>query len=98
MNTDQIIVIGYHIAHQLALMGAKVYVGARDHTKATSAINEMKATTEGGKALDLAPLVVDLGEFKQIASVAKDFSSETMDILVNNAALYVVPFYHSFII
>lgn len=85
--------IGYHIAHQLAIKGAKVYVGARDHAKATNAINEMKASATSGKALDLAPFAVDLGELKQIVNVAKEFSaSETrLDILVNNAAMYALP-------
>lgn len=83
--------IGYHTAYQLALKGAKVYVGARDSTKATNAIKEMKASSKGDKALDLVPLAVDLGDFKQIVKVAKEFlaSEKRLDILVNNAAACV---------
>lgn len=85
--------IGYHIAYHLAVKGAKVYVGARDLTKATNAIDEMKTAAEG-KALDLAPFIVDLGEFKQIVDVVKAFSASEsrLDILVNNAALYAMSF------
>lgn len=80
--------IGFHIAHQLAIKGARVYITARDSAKASNAIKEIKATTKGEKELDLTSLVLDLGEFSQIVNVAKQFlaSQSRLDILVNNAA------------
>lgn len=46
--------------------------------------------TKEKKDLNLAPLVVDLGEFKQVKNAVKEFlaSESRLDILVNNAALY----------
>lgn len=86
--------IGFHIAQQLAIKGAKVYITTRDAAKATNAIKELKetATSKEGKELNLASLVVDFGEFGQILDAVKQFlATETrLDILVNNAATYAL--------
>ncbi|KAJ7595361.1 NAD-P-binding protein [Mycena floridula] len=68
--------IGFHIAHQLAVKGAKVYVSARDSTKVTEAIEEMR-TLSLATNLNVHPLVMDLGT-----------SKNKLDILVNSAALW----------
>jgi NAD(P)-dependent dehydrogenase (short-subunit alcohol dehydrogenase family) len=81
--------IGFHIAHQLALKGAKVYVGARSTQKAQDAISEMRQQTPALNADRLRPFVMDLGDLKQVQKVAKNFISveSRLDILVNNAGL-----------
>ncbi|KAF7976740.1 hypothetical protein HWV62_5714 [Athelia sp. TMB] len=81
--------IGYHIALQLALKGAKVYVGARDIQKAQAAIKEMQQDNTAILAGKLVPLAMDLGDLKQVRKVAREFvaSEERLDILVNNAGL-----------
>lgn len=81
--------IGYHIALQLALKGAKVYVGARDTQKAQAAIKEMQQDNTAILAGKLVPLAMDLGDLKQVRRVARGFvaSEERLDILVNNAGL-----------
>lgn len=81
--------IGFHMAYQLALRGARVYLGARTLLKAEEAIATMKNLANNHRELDLLPLVLDLGNFQQIIHVVHRFSSvETrLDILINNAAL-----------
>ncbi|KAF2120885.1 short-chain dehydrogenase [Lophiotrema nucula] len=85
--------IGWHVAHQLALKGAKVYIGARSLQKAESAINEILAESPSISKDQLQPFVADLGNFKQVQKAAKDFlsSEERLDILVNNAGVLARP-------
>ncbi|KAJ7599508.1 NAD-P-binding protein [Mycena floridula] len=85
--------LGFHIAHQLALKGAKVYVGARSLIKATKAIQEMKDMSVGVH-LDLHPFMADLGNFKEVQKAADSLiETETrLDILVNSAASVAGPF------
>ncbi|KAJ7581852.1 short-chain dehydrogenase [Mycena floridula] len=80
--------LGFHIAHQLAIKAARVYVGARNLDKSLQAIEEMRDLSPG-TALDLRPLVMDLGNFKQVQKAAETLlGTETrLDILVNSAAL-----------
>ncbi|KAJ7582159.1 short-chain dehydrogenase [Mycena floridula] len=85
--------LGFHMAHQFAMKGAKVYVGARNLVKSTEAIEEMKVLSPE-TALNLHPLVMDLGNFKQVQKAAETLlETETrLDILVNCAALLASPF------
>ena len=81
--------IGFHVAQQLAIKGAKVYVGARNSEKAHEAIAEMRKEAPSIKQEHLVPLVMDLGDLKQVQRVARGLVAKAgrLDILVNNAAL-----------
>ncbi|KAH7385615.1 short-chain dehydrogenase [Pyrenochaeta sp. MPI-SDFR-AT-0127] len=81
--------VGYHIAHQLALKGAKVYIGARSLAKAQSGIEEIMKESPQLQAENLKPLAIDLGNLKEVKLVAEKFGKEEdrLDILVNNAGL-----------
>ncbi|KZP16710.1 short-chain dehydrogenase [Athelia psychrophila] len=85
--------IGYHVAHQLAIKGAKVYVGARNVQKAQAAIEEMRKDTPSIAEGKLVPLAMDLGDLKEVEKVAREFvaKEERLDILVNNAGLLARP-------
>jgi NAD(P)-dependent dehydrogenase (short-subunit alcohol dehydrogenase family) len=84
--------IGWHTAHQLALRGAKVYIGARSLAKANNAIKEMLATSPTISTASLQALVVDLSDFKQVRTAAQDFITKEarLDILINNATMFGV--------
>ncbi|KAF5655591.1 alcohol dehydrogenase [Fusarium sp. NRRL 25303] len=85
--------VGYHIAHQLALKGAKVYIGTRNLQKATKAIRTMLAESPQLKPESLVPFAVDMGNFKQVQFAARKVVAEEprLDILVNNAAVLARP-------
>ncbi|PIG79289.1 hypothetical protein AARAC_004238, partial [Aspergillus arachidicola] len=85
--------IGYHIAHQLAIKGAKVYVGARSTEKGQHAIDEMLQSTVSLDSERLIPLAMDLNDFQQVQSTARGIlkSEERLDILVNNATRMSMP-------
>ncbi|KAB8279570.1 hypothetical protein BDV30DRAFT_232711 [Aspergillus minisclerotigenes] len=85
--------IGYHIAHQLAIKGAKVYVGARNREKSQNAIDEMLRSTPALGSERLVPLAMDLNDFQQVQSTARGIlkSEERLDILVNNATRMSMP-------
>ena len=78
--------IGYHTAHQMALKGAKVYIGARNQAKA---IEEMKRESPGIAADQFHPFAADLGDLRAVKDAAQKFmeSESRLDILVNNAEL-----------
>ena len=84
--------IGWHMAYQLASKGARVYIGARNQEKAADGIKQMKDMASNPKDLAVRPLVIDLGDFKQIVRVVKEFYTleDRLDILINNAAVYVI--------
>lgn len=86
--------MGYNVAQQLALKGAKVYVSARSLAKADNAIKQMKADYPSLSRDDLLhPLALELGDLQSINTVAAKFvaEEERLDILVNNAALLARP-------
>ncbi|KAE8324552.1 hypothetical protein BDV39DRAFT_207847 [Aspergillus sergii] len=85
--------IGYHIAHQLAIKGAKVYVGARSTEKSQHAIDEMLQSTPSLDHERLVPLAMDLNNFQQVQSTAGGIleREERLDILVNNATRMAMP-------
>ncbi|KAF5342933.1 hypothetical protein D9758_014957 [Tetrapyrgos nigripes] len=80
--------IGWNIAHQLALKGAKVYFGARNKDKAEGAIAEVKKVSPSVLDKNLAPFVADFADLKQLKASAEELvnKEERLDILVNNAA------------
>ncbi|KAI0858794.1 short-chain dehydrogenase [Xylaria cubensis] len=85
--------VGYHTAYQLALAGARVYVGARSQQKADEAIKNMLEDSPSLDAALLKPLVMDLSNFRKVQQVARRFlkDEDRLDILVNNAALLPGP-------
>ena len=80
------------MAYQLALKGAKVYIGARSRQKANSAIQDMKNMAPNSQTLHLDAFVADLGNVKQVAEAAKSFTGKEsrLDILIHNAAVCVL--------
>jgi NAD(P)-dependent dehydrogenase (short-subunit alcohol dehydrogenase family) len=86
--------MGYNVAQQLALKGAKVYVSARSLEKADNAIKQMKEDHPSLAREDLLrPLALELGDLQNINAVAAKFAAEEkrLDVLVNNAALLARP-------
>ena len=83
--------IGWNTASQLALKGAKVYIGARSEDKAQGAFDAILEAFPSVQKENLGTFVADFGDLKQVKAAAEGFiAKETrLDILVNNAALYV---------
>ncbi|KAJ3795009.1 short-chain dehydrogenase [Lentinula aff. detonsa] len=92
--------IGWNIANQLALKGAKVYVHARSLERAQAGIVAILANSRAGQdsnsastkevsAKQLEPFVADLGDLKAVrnAAVALAKKETRLDILVHNAAV-----------
>ena len=81
--------IGFHVAQQLAIKGAKVYVGARNSEKAHDAIIEMIKAAPLIKHDHLVPLAMNLEDLKQVQSTAWELVAKAgrLDILVNKAGL-----------
>jgi NAD(P)-dependent dehydrogenase (short-subunit alcohol dehydrogenase family) len=78
--------IGKESAVALASMGAQVVFTARDATRGTEALAEIR-TRSGNDAVDVMPL--DLARFASVREFAKRWSDEhdQLDVLVNNAGL-----------
>lgn len=83
--------LGWNTAHQLALKGAKVYIGARSKDKAQGGIDAILEASPSVPKENLGLFVADFEDLKQVKAAAEQFiSTETrLDILVNNAGLYV---------
>lgn len=84
--------IGGNIAHQLALKGAKVYVGARSLEKANAGIKAILSQSPSINASSLKPFVADIGNYPAVKDIAEKLLQEEqrLDILVNNAAILPV--------
>ncbi|TFK72484.1 NAD(P)-binding protein [Pluteus cervinus] len=80
--------LGYAILKGLARGGAKVYMAARNETKATSAIAALEA--DGIKPGSVVWLKLELSDLDGVVKAAEEFmSKETrLDILINNAAVH----------
>jgi NAD(P)-dependent dehydrogenase (short-subunit alcohol dehydrogenase family) len=83
--------LGFETVKALARHGAKVYLTARDRHKGLDAIERIKAAglSPGNGQIEL--LELDLAEPKLAKSAAEVFlkKEKRLDILVNNAAVYV---------
>jgi NAD(P)-dependent dehydrogenase (short-subunit alcohol dehydrogenase family) len=81
--------IGGHTTRQLALLGAKVYVGARSAARAEEGIKSILAASPSIPASNLVPFVADIGDWKAVKSVAEKLLKEEdrLDILINNAGI-----------
>ncbi|KAF8994916.1 short-chain dehydrogenase [Cyathus striatus] len=85
--------IGFHIAHQLALKGAKVYIGARSLEKAEVAINAIVSGSPSVSKDLLKSFVAELSDLRQVKAACDKFlAHETrLDLLVHNAARLPAP-------
>jgi retinol dehydrogenase 12 len=80
--------IGKETAVELAAMGAHVVIAARNPTKATAAVAEIRRRVPGAT---VEHLPVDLASFASVRAFAKECTSrfDHLDALVNNAGLTV---------
>lgn len=82
--------IGFHIAHNLALKGARTYLSGRSLVKAKEAINQIYDLSPDlkGRRL-LLPIPMELSDLGEVGRVGREFVGREgrLDILVNNAAL-----------
>ncbi|KAK5994197.1 Short chain dehydrogenase/reductase dpfgH [Cladobotryum mycophilum] len=81
--------IGFETARQLALHGAKVYLGARSQTRANQAISKILAQHASISVERLVWLSMDLSDLSSVVTAAQKFSSvePRLDILINNAGI-----------
>ncbi|TFK52451.1 NAD(P)-binding protein [Heliocybe sulcata] len=86
--------IGFATIQHLVRRGAKVYMGARNESKATGAIARLKAEGMGPGFGEVHWLNLDLSDPRKAKKAAEDFaaSESRLDVLVNNAALLMVPY------
>ena len=68
-----------------------MYIGARSEDKAQGAINAILEAFPSVQKDNLGVFVADFGDLKQVKAAAERFiaSESRLDILVNNADLYV---------
>ncbi|KAJ4299839.1 hypothetical protein N0V90_005085 [Kalmusia sp. IMI 367209] len=82
--------IGGNIALELALRGAKVYVGARNAQKAKAGIQEILTRSPSIDASNLKPFIAAVDDYAAVKAAAEKFLKEEsrLDILVNNAGVF----------
>jgi NAD(P)-dependent dehydrogenase (short-subunit alcohol dehydrogenase family) len=80
--------IGYETTLHLALHGAKVYLGARSQSKATAAIEKIKAVNPTAQVEFLS---LDLASLHSVREAAEQISQleNVIDIIICNAGLIV---------
>ncbi|KII91198.1 hypothetical protein PLICRDRAFT_696304 [Plicaturopsis crispa FD-325 SS-3] len=81
--------IGYATVKHLARRGAKVYLGARNESRALAAIKKLQAEGLGKEGGEVVWARVDLGDPRDAKKCAEEFmQKETrLDVLVNNAGM-----------
>ena len=84
--------IGYEIALQLALHGARVYIAGRSSNRVKNAIEQMQASS--ARALDLHMLEMDLQSLRSVKEGAESFirQESRLDLLINNAGVSTLLF------
>ena len=77
--------LGYETCRQLAELGLKVLLGARDLSKGKSAANQLNEK----EGLDVMFYQLDVSDQNSISNVIKEVDKEfgRLDVLVNNAAI-----------
>jgi NAD(P)-dependent dehydrogenase (short-subunit alcohol dehydrogenase family) len=77
--------LGYETSRQLAELGLKVLLGARDFSKGKSAANQLNEK----EGLDVMFYQLDVSDQNSISNVIKEVDKEfgRLDVLVNNAAI-----------
>ncbi|KAL7281916.1 hypothetical protein ACG7TL_003382 [Trametes sanguinea] len=91
--------IGFAIVQHLARHGAKVYMGARNEQRANAALERLRAEglLVGPGNGEVVWLKLDLSDPRDTKRAAEEFmrKEERLDILINNAALLLVPYQKS---
>jgi len=84
--------IGYATIQHLVRRGAKVYMGARNESKADAAIEQL--TSEGLGSGSVHYFNVDMSDPIKAKAAAEEFlkKEERLDVLVNNAAKTLIPY------
>jgi short-subunit dehydrogenase len=79
--------IGYETTYQLAIKGARVYIGGRSQDRVKQAIEKMNEAS--GITLDLHFLKIDLENLKTLKEAVQEFSQREacLDLLINNAGV-----------
>lgn len=82
--------IGYETAADLAKRGAKVIIACRNEEKARRAVDRLKNET---KNPNISYKILNLASLKSVCKFAEEIiqTEPRLDILINNAGLYVVP-------
>ncbi|GAA6007406.1 uncharacterized protein JCM10292_002396 [Rhodotorula paludigena] len=86
--------IGFEIAKQLVLKDAKVYIGARNKSRALDAVKQLEQVVEAeGAKGEAIWLELDLGDLDSVKAAAEEFLSkeEQLDLLFCNAGVMVPP-------
>ncbi|KAG2057905.1 NAD(P)-binding protein [Suillus hirtellus] len=83
--------IGYSTVKHLARRGAKVYMAARNRTKAEEAIAQLKAEGLGPGNGDVIWLELDLKDPRNAKKAAEEFMKQEkrLDVLIHNAAVMI---------
>jgi NAD(P)-dependent dehydrogenase (short-subunit alcohol dehydrogenase family) len=76
--------LGFETSRQLAELGIKVFMGARNESRGTAAAQKLQAEGHDVKYLQLD--VTDPGQIRQVCSLIEKESGR-LDILVNNAGI-----------
>ncbi|KAF8994911.1 hypothetical protein BDQ17DRAFT_1366320 [Cyathus striatus] len=88
--------IGFNIANQLALRGAKVYIGARSADKAQAAIDTIISTSPTVPKHNLKMFIADLGDLEQVKEASEKFlANEILDshgISLSIVTNHIAPF------
>jgi NAD(P)-dependent dehydrogenase (short-subunit alcohol dehydrogenase family) len=80
--------IGYETALELFKQGAKVYMACRNETKATEAIQRIKA--DGGSG-QLVYLHLNLASLESVKAFQLKQHETALDLLINNAGIMIPP-------
>ena len=80
--------LGYETCKQLAQLGLKVLLGARDLNKGKSAAYQLNEK----ERLDVKFYQLDVSDQNSISSVVKEVDQEfvRLDVLVNNAVFFMI--------
>ncbi|KAI9059034.1 NAD-P-binding protein, partial [Trametes sanguinea] len=86
--------IGFATIQLLARHGAKVYMAARNEQKAKAAIERLRAQGIGPGNGEVLWLHLDLSDPRNVKNAAEEFMKREarLDVLINNAAMLLVPY------
>ncbi|KAL1939678.1 hypothetical protein VTO73DRAFT_9711 [Trametes versicolor] len=89
--------IGYAIIRHLARHGAKVYMAARNEQRAKAAIEHLQVEGLGPGNGEVLWHKLDLSDPRNVKQAAEEFMKreERLDVLINNAAMLLVPYVKS---
>lgn len=83
--------IGVETVRAMQATGARVFAGARNKEKGQKVIDEINASTKGGKPVEL--LLMDNESLDSVRAAAKDFlsRSDRLNVLITNAGIMACP-------